>query len=96
LSWTINHIIDDDSPLNGMSDEDLKKADVEFLVLLTGFNDTFSQTVNTRFSYTHEELVHGARFISIFGQNEKGQTLQDLNKISDYEIVSLPEYSLSS
>jgi inward rectifier potassium channel len=95
MSWTINHIIDDDSPLYGMSDEDMQKADVEFLVLLTGFNDTFSQTVNRRFSYTYEELVHGARFISIFGQNEKGQTLQDLNKISDYEIVSLPEFTLS-
>ncbi len=95
LSWTINHIIDENSPLFGMTDEEMKKADVEFLVLLTGFNDTFSQTVNTRFSYTYEELVHGARFVSIFGQNEKGQTSQDLNKLSDYEIVPLNEFTLS-
>lgn len=90
LSWTINHIIDETSPLYGMNEEDLKKADVEFLILLTGFNDTFSQTVNTRHSYTYEEIVHGARFVSMFGQNEKGQTSQDLNKLSDYEISSLP------
>jgi inward rectifier potassium channel len=89
LSWTLNHIIDESSPLYGMSYEDMKAADMEFLILLTGFNDTFSQTVNTRFSYTFEELVYGAKFISILGQNEKGQTFQDLNKISDYEITSL-------
>ena len=90
LSWTINHIIDESSPLYNMSYEDMKKADLEFLVLLTGFNDTFAQTVNTRFSYTHEELVYGARFISIFGQNQEGTTFQDLNKLSDYEITELP------
>lgn len=90
LSWTINHIIDETSPLYNMTTEDLKQADAEFLILLTGFNDTFSQTVNARYSYTYEELVHGARFISIFGQNEKGQTSQDLNKLSDYEIAKLP------
>lgn len=88
LSWTINHIIDEKSPLYGMTEDDMKKADVEFLILLTGFNDTFSQTVNTRYSYTYEEIVHGARFVSMFGQNEKGQTSQDLNKLSDYEITS--------
>lgn len=90
LSWTINHIIHESSPLYNMSYEDMKKADLEFLVLLTGFNDTFAQTVNTRFSYTHEELVYGARFISIFGQNKEGTTFQDLNKLSDYEITELP------
>jgi|1185.fasta_scaffold16293_1 inward rectifier potassium channel len=90
LSWTINHIIDETSPLYKMTDKDMKEADTEFLILLTGFNDTFSQTVNARYSYTYEELVHGARFISIFGQNEKGQTSQDLNKLSDYEISPLP------
>ena len=73
-----------------MTEEDMKQADAEFLILLTGFNDTFSQTVNARYSYTYDELVHGARFISIFGQNKKGQTSHDLNRLSDYEIAKLP------
>ncbi|HET6226897.1 MAG TPA: ion channel [Bacteroidia bacterium] len=90
MSWTINHVIDEDSPLYKLTAEDMEKADVEFLILLTGFNDTFSQTVTARYSYTYEELVYGARFISIFGQNDKGQTTQDLNKLSDYEIAPVP------
>ncbi len=89
MTWTINHPIDENSPLNGMTEKDLKDANAEFLILLTGYDDGFSQTVNTRCSYTFEEVVYGARFNSVFGENEKGQTTQDLNKISYYERVSL-------
>lgn len=87
MTWTINHPIDENSPLYGMSEQDMHEADVEFLISLNGFDDMFSQTVNTRFSYTHEELIYGAKFISVFSQNANGQTSQDLRKISDHELV---------
>jgi len=89
MTWTINHPINDDSPLWGMSYKDMEDADVEFLVMLSGFDDTFSQTVNVRHSYTHRELIYGAKFISVFGTNAKGQTTQDLRKISDFDLVEL-------
>jgi inward rectifier potassium channel len=85
MVWTINHPIDENSPLHGMSHKDMSDANIEILVSLDGFDDTFSQTVNKRFSYTFEELVYGAKWISTFGQNSKGQTTQDLRKISLYE-----------
>ncbi|MES2590383.1 MAG: ion channel [Bacteroidota bacterium] len=87
MTWTINHPIDENSPLFGMTEKDIKESDAEFMILLNGFDDTFSQTVSSRFSYTHEEVVCGAKFISVFGLNEDGQTTQDLNKINDYEMV---------
>ncbi len=89
MTWTINHPINEDSPLWGMTLADMVEADVEFLISLTGFDDTFSQTVNSRYSYTHEELIYGAKFISVFSTNSKGQTSQDLRKISEYEVVKL-------
>ncbi len=89
MSWTINHPINEDSPLWGMCAQDMKDADLEFLISLNGFDDTFSQNVNTRYSYTHEELIYGAKFISVFSTNSKGQTSQDLKKLSDYELVKL-------
>jgi len=88
MTWTINHPIDENSPLYGMTAKDLEQADTEFMILLSGFDDTFSQTVSSRFSYTYNEVVYGAKFMSVFGLNEQGQTTQDLNKISSYEIVS--------
>ncbi|HEY0031184.1 MAG TPA: ion channel [Bacteroidia bacterium] len=87
MTWTINHPIDENSPLFGMSEKDMIDADVEFMISLSGFDDTFSQNVTSRFSYTHEELVHDAKWISVFSQNARGQTSQNLNKINDYEKV---------
>ena len=87
MTWTINHPIDENSPLYGMTAKDLLESDAEFMILLSGFDDTFSQTVSSRFSYTQEEVAYGAKFIIVFGQNAEGQTTQDLNKISDYEII---------
>ena len=89
MTWTINHPIDENSPLYGMNEKDFKEANAEFMILLSGFDDTFSQTVNARFSYTSEELVYGAKFISVYSENEYGQTTLNLNKISDYEKVVL-------
>lgn len=87
MAWTINHPIDENSPLYGMTEQEIKEADVEFLISLNGFDDTFSQNVSSRYSYTHEELIYGAKWVSLFNQNERGQTSQDLRKISDYELV---------
>ena len=89
MTWTINHPINEESPLWGMSHKDLEDADVEFLIMLSGFDDTFSQTVNVRHSFTYAELIFGAKFISVFGTNKEGQTTQDIRKISDYEVVKL-------
>lgn len=88
MTWTINHPIDENSPLWGMTERDLIESDAEFMILLNGFDDTFSQTVNTRYSYTYEEVIYGAKFISVFGQNKNGQVVQDLNKISQFEKIT--------
>ncbi|HEY2325092.1 MAG TPA: ion channel, partial [Thermoanaerobaculia bacterium] len=66
LTWTIVHPIDENSPLHGMTERDLQACDSEFLVMLNGFDETFSQTVHTRSSYRGDEVVWGARFKSIF------------------------------
>ncbi len=88
MTWTINHPIDENSPLWGMTEKDLMESDAEFMILLNGFDDTFAQTVNTRYSYTYEEVIYGAKFVSVFGQNKNGQVVQDLNKISQFEKVA--------
>lgn len=92
MTWTINHPIDENSPLYGMTDKDMKEADVEFLINLSGFDDTFSQTVTTRHSYMHSELVYGAKWVSVFSLTKDGQTSQDLNKLSLFEPYSFDQH----
>jgi len=70
LSWTIVHPIDESSPLYGLTQEDLARTETEFLVLLTGYDETFATTVHARTSYRAEEIVWGRNFASVFEKRE--------------------------
>jgi inward rectifier potassium channel len=76
LSWTIVHPIDEQSPLYGQTQGDLLKTNAEFLILLTGIDETFSQTVHTRSSYTGDEVIWNARFRDIYNRAVDSQTLK--------------------
>ena len=65
LAWTIVHPIDESSPLRGLSRDDLRACDGEFLVLLSGVEETFAQRVHARSSYKCDEIVWDAKFSDI-------------------------------
>ena len=75
LSWTIVHPIDQSSPLYGLAGDDFKQSGAEFLILLTGIDETFSQTVHTRSSYGAEDLICNARFVTDFKLPTKDEML---------------------
>jgi inward rectifier potassium channel len=88
LAWTIVHPIDETSPLRDWNPADVAECDAEFLILLNGFDDTFSQTVHTRSSYKSGEIVWGARFTSMFNPpDEEGIVSVDIRKLHDIEKV---------
>jgi len=66
LSWTVVHPIEMNSPLYGLSPEELAESNAEFLVLLTATDETFSQTVHSRTSYRPDELIWNARFADLY------------------------------
>jgi inward rectifier potassium channel len=88
LSWTVVHPIDESSPLVDSTPESLAESEAEFLVLLSGNDDTFSQTVHSRTSYRANEIIWNARFRSMFIESKKrGTTGMDLSRIHEYEPV---------
>ncbi|WP_214070859.1 ion channel [Mucilaginibacter sp. dw_454] len=89
LSWTIVHPLDDNSPLRDITLENLKETGATFAVLLKAFDDTFSQTVHSRTSYMHDEMVWGAKFKPAFDRDEEGKLLLNLDKIDDHELIEL-------
>ena len=66
LTWTVVHPIDEQSPLHGETPESLRNSYAEVLVLLKAFDETFSSLVQSRTSYTFDEVIWGARFASAF------------------------------
>jgi inward rectifier potassium channel len=85
LTWTVVHPITTASPLHELTAEDLSRLKVEFLVLIKAFDDTFGQTVNTRFSYTSDEIVWGGKFTPVFEVDQNGELQLDINRISEYQ-----------
>jgi len=67
LSWTVVHpILDETSPLWGLTAEELLDSEAEFLILLSGTDETFFQTVSARGSYTASEVDWGQKFANVF------------------------------
>ncbi|MFA0964619.1 ion channel [Roseivirga sp. BDSF3-8] len=87
LNWTLVHDIDESSPLYNFNLDDLKMKDVELLVLITGFDDTFSQDVHTRFSYVHEDLIWDAKFRHPFYTDDQGDIIFPMHWLDEYESI---------
>ncbi|HTK28434.1 MAG TPA: ion channel [Vicinamibacterales bacterium] len=86
LSWTIVHPIDSASPLAGKSAAELQRSQAEILVLLSGIDETFEQSVHSRSSYRAEEIVWNSRFRSMFVPESPQTPLSvDVSLIDDVE-----------
>jgi inward rectifier potassium channel len=71
LNWTVVHPIDQASPLWGWDRAGLLDAEAEFNVLLTAVDETFSQTVHSRSSYTADEVLFGHRFAMMYTEADR-------------------------
>ncbi len=76
LSWTIVHHITEESPLYGLSRQEMEKMDTEFIVLVKAINDTYSQNVNSRNSYKVQDLIENAKFKPLSPEATKRGTLK--------------------
>jgi inward rectifier potassium channel len=94
-SWVINHPIDEESALYGKSMEELQKMDIEIFVLLKGFDDVFSQTIYSRYSFVVSQFVWGAKFRKPFYVGDNGKLVMDLTKVGEYDQVPLPGLSVA-
>ncbi|MBC8168051.1 MAG: hypothetical protein H7Y20_19560 [Bryobacteraceae bacterium] len=81
LTWTIVHPIREDSPLFGRTSDDMARDQAELMILIRSFDDTFSQNVSARHSYTHKEIVWNARFEPAFHFDEAGDMVLELEKL---------------
>ncbi len=87
LTWTIVHPVDENSPLKDMTEENLKNAGAEFLILIKAFDETFSQSVHSRSSYTADEIIWNAKFKSIYTESLQGITTVDMSRFHEIEKI---------
>jgi inward rectifier potassium channel-like protein len=74
--------------------EDLVRRDAEFDILMSGIDETFSQTVHARTSYKPQEIVFGAKFSNIYNPVGPDAAISiDVSRLSDIEDAPLDDDS---
>ncbi|HET8550534.1 MAG TPA: ion channel [Bryobacteraceae bacterium] len=84
LTWTLVHPIDSESPLFGKTPADLETLQAELIILIKGYDDTFSQTVHTRHSYRYDEFVWRERFAPAFHIDKHGDMVLDVDRVGEH------------
>ena len=87
LNWTIVHPIDEDSPVFGLTAQDLEKRHAEFILAIKGIDQDLSKTIYSRMSYLYNEVKFGVKFKSIIEHDQAGTVVVDPKRISETENI---------
>lgn len=82
MNWTVVHPIDEQSPLLGLNEQELKDADMELYVQVKGFDDVFSNIVLKRTSYTHEDILFNRKFVPMYRETDT-TTILEMHKLNE-------------
>jgi len=88
LTWTLVHVINDDSPLYDITLSDIRGKLAELLIIIEAFDETYSQTVIRKHSYAEHQWATGVKFKKNFSADESGTIILNINEISDLEVLS--------
>jgi inward rectifier potassium channel len=89
LSWLVMHVIDEDSPIYGITPAQMVEDEMEIVVTLTGIDETVSQTIHARHSYISDEIDWNMRFVDILGKTSDGKRCIDYSRFHD--VIPLKE-----
>jgi len=87
LNWTVVHPITEDSLLFEKTLEELQGAEVEIVLILKAFDDTFAQTIHTRTSYQDEDIEWDSKFQLMYYHNDEGKMVLDYSKLDNTEKI---------
>lgn len=91
LSWTLVHPIDEESPLYNFTKKDFENARGEVMIYIKAFDDTFSNSVIARTSYTFDEVCYGYKFVPMYNRDNTGTTtVIHLEKLNEANKVEMP------
>ena len=83
LSWTAFHVIDEQSPLHGLTREDLECSNALLSVTLSGIDDVLAETIHAHHLYRAEDVVWNARHRDVMGHDDRGRITIDYTRIHD-------------
>ena len=83
LSFLAVHVIDDKSPLYGITARDLREGETNLVVTFTGIDDQLAATVHSRWLWTWNDIEFDRKFADLFTRDEHGHRVLDLGPMHD-------------
>lgn len=83
LSWTLYHVLDEQSPLYGLDAADFDGQEVALMVVVSGYDVVAAQTVHARQTYRHSEVRFGHRYADILDTADDGRIRIDYGRFHE-------------
>lgn len=80
LTFTAAHLINEKSPFYEKSAADLEAKEIELIIIFSGVDEVFSQTIYARHSYILDEIQWHHRFADILNVSDNGRRSIDFTK----------------
>ena len=92
LSWTLMHVLDEQSPLHGFDRERATAADARIFVTLEARDPTLATTIQDMRSYAAADIRFGMRYADAVTTTRNGALSVDLARIGELEADSGNDY----
>jgi inward rectifier potassium channel len=89
LSWTVMHSIDENSPLYGMTTEELTHSHAQIAIVASGLDESVAYSMTFRHNYGHQEILFNYRFVDIICKSSNGDRYFDYSHF--HQAVPLDE-----
>ncbi|MEY2169533.1 MULTISPECIES: ion channel [unclassified Rhodanobacter] len=83
LSWLLMHVIDESSPLYGVSAEAMEQTQTLFLLTIEGIDETTSQSMLARHQWRHDDLRWNHRYADLVTDDGHGLNIIDYGVFHD-------------
>jgi inward rectifier potassium channel len=85
VALTLRHVIDESSPLYGMTPKDLENSDTRLAASVVCIDTVIPAPVQSATDYSYEDILWNRRFVEIYTETPDGRLIVDYGRIHDTE-----------
>ena len=87
VALTVRHVIDESSPLYGMTPEDLVRSDTRLMASIVCLDTVIPAPVQSATDYSCDDILWNRRFVEIYSETPDGRFTVDYGRIHDTEEI---------
>jgi inward rectifier potassium channel len=91
LTWTLMHVMDERSPLHGMSSDDMIEGDTNLFLSIEARDPSLAAIVHEIRTFGPNDVVFGMRYVDVISTEPDGTPLADMTKLNVLEPDVGPE-----